>query len=230
MKYTISIAVHNNLAYTKACLQSILAGNEDFELVVTDNGSSDQSWAYLLELSLKKVRLTTVLNPANEGFIRAHNAALHLAHGEFFVALNNDTEVSSGWLDRMASEFEKNPKLALCGIKGGYSSIDAEGRTHITQELEYVEGSCLMAPRTLALSHGLFSEEYEFGYWEDVDLSLRMRKAGFNITVVDIPFLHHRETTAKIVKNIDLRGIQERNHATFIKKWEHYLKTKTFNV
>lgn len=227
MKFTVSVAVHNNLAYTKACVDSLFRHRGDFELILVDNGSTDGTAEYLRELSAAGVIVIT--NPSNEGFIRAQNKALKAACGEYFVALNNDTEVSAGWLDKMADLFERNPKLAICGIKGSYSRIDEEGGTHVSLELDYVDGACLMMPRTLALEHGLFSEEYEFAYWEDCDLSLRMKAKGYEIAVVDIPFIHHREATARLVKDfIDLKGYQERNHAVFMRKWGAYLRTRKF--
>lgn len=175
-RYTISIAIHDNLDLTRRCLDSIFTHSpaKDYEIIVTDNASTDGSHPCLLELTRSSVpcsRLEIVHNDRNAGFGEAHNHALTLATGQFFVVLNNDLEVTPGWLELLAAEFARNPRLAIVGVRGTCCSLDdnALGRPGTT--LEYIEASCLMIPTALARRHGLFDEAYRFAYLERIGTS-----------------------------------------------------------
>lgn len=228
-KFTISIAVHNLLESTRSCINSILASGGDWEAIITDNGSTDGTAEYLR--SLDKSRFRVITNPENLGFIIPHNRALTLARGDFFVVLNNDIQVVPGWLDIMAAEFARNPNLAICGVLGGCNSLSPDGRGILGDRLEYVEGSCLMIPTALARKHGLFANYLKFAYYEDSDLSLRMRQAGYDIALAPVFLKHQRRSTSDLVRRegkINLDSVIRRNHLAFRTRWKRYLRTRTF--
>lgn len=227
-RFTISIAVYNRLELTKSCIDSILKSGGDYEVIVTDNASAEDTKDYLRSLD---PRFRVVTNRQNLGFNGPHNHALTLARGEFFVVLNNDLRVTPGWLDVMAAEFARNPRLAVCGVHGGCTSISKDGRGTGERALEYIEGSCLMIPTALARAHGLFSNYLKFAYFEDSDLSLRMREKGYAIALAPLHFEHTRRSTSELVRHegkIDLDAICRRNHQTFRTKWKRYLEKRTF--
>src|SRR5689334_15851679 len=109
-KFTISVLCHNRLELTQACLKSVFQHSKDYELIITDNGSTDGTKVYLDSL-LRKNWLRIVTNPTNLGFNAPNNHALTLAKGEYFICLNNDMTVCEGWLERLAEPFTKDPKL-----------------------------------------------------------------------------------------------------------------------
>jgi ADP-heptose:LPS heptosyltransferase/GT2 family glycosyltransferase len=231
---TISVAVHNALHLTKRCVEAVMHHTTDFELIVTDNASSDGTGEYLtslVESCQPGRRVTWVKNERNIGYGPPHNYALGLAKGKYFAVLNNDLEVCQGWATRMIGEFARNPKVALVGVKGTCCMLDQAGGGIIGARPEYVEGSCLMTLTELmrAQKHGLFSEEFKFAYYEDSDLSLRMREKGYEIALVDLPIRHEREGTAREVRKVlDLDGYKARNQKVFQSKWAFYLKNRTF--
>jgi len=228
-RFTVSIAVYNRLELTRTCIDSILHSGGDFEVIVTDNASAEDTRDYLRSLDPSRFRIVT--NRENLGFNGPHNHALTLARGEFFVVLNNDLEVTAGWLDIMAAKFAQNPNLAICGVHGGCTRIDKDAVGVDDRELEYVEGSCLMIPTVLARRHGLFANYLKFAYFEDSDLSLRMREMGHDIAIADLHFKHNRRSTALLVRSegkIDLDAICRRNRCAFRMKWKRYLEKRTF--
>ena len=82
----------------------------DFEVVVVDNGSSDDSVAYLRENwpEAKVVELGE-----NRGFSAAVNAGIAAGRGPYVALLNTDIELSPDWLELLVWEFERDPRLGF---------------------------------------------------------------------------------------------------------------------
>ena len=149
---SIIILVHNQLKYTRKCIESILKYTGcSFELIVIDNGSNDGTKRYLEEMSinLKNIcfpesaqikdsrgevgnenqgenksgrRFKVISNPQNIGFASGNNQGIAAARGEYILLMNNDTVVTPGWLDRMISCMERNPGAGIVGPKSNYVS------------------------------------------------------------------------------------------------------------
>lgn len=227
---TISVLCHNNLELTRKCLESIFLFTANFRLIVTDNASTDGTKEYLAQFAARDTHVKIVTNETNRGFIQPHNAALELADSEFFVVLNNDTEVCKDWTRTMMAVFRARPKVALVGIKGTCCAWDANmAGQYDANRLDYIEASCLMIPTALAKTHGLFATYLCFAYCEDADLSLRMRELGYELAQVDIPIIHHRGKTSEIVrKSIDIDAIHRGNHDMLRMRWALYVKRRDF--
>ena len=228
-QYSISIICFNNLDLTKRCIQSVLKHSGDnYELIITDNGSTDGTAKYLSGLAGRiGPKLRVVTNAKNNGFIAPNNHALELAKGRYLVLLNNDMEVCAGWLRELEKPFHHNPLLAITGIKNTCTALtnQFEGCPSSLNP-DYIEGSCLMIPTALARQHGLFSKYLNFAYCEDSDLSLRLREAGYAIQTVNLPISHHhRGATSKLVQ---LDAIRASNRATMEQRWGFYIRNRTF--
>lgn len=226
MKFSISILAFNNLALTRRCVNSVFhAGTnlDEAELILTDNGSTDGVAGYFESVARSHANVTVVHNRTNEGFIEPNRAALTRSRGEFFVMLNNDTVVPRGWLDELVKPFA-DPKCALSGPQGGCCSLRDNFDGYQGKQLEYLEGSCLMARAMVVKRHGLFAPYLSFCYGEDSDLSLRMRRLGYTLHRVPIRVWHKGQSTSRMVPGI--RQYQQHNHTELIKRWGHYLKVR----
>jgi ADP-heptose:LPS heptosyltransferase len=225
-KFTISVLCHNRLELAKACIESIKLHSHDYELIVTDNGSTDGTSEYLERVSGIPGSLRLVTNPTNQGFKDPNNHALTLANGEFLVLLNNDMTVCEGWLDALTKPFEQDPKCAITGVAGTCQSINPQLIGSFGGPLEYIEGSCLMTPVALARKHGLFSHYLKFAYWEDADYSLRMREAGYNIATVKLLMLHDkRGSTSSMVPQV--KQYQAENKEIMRRRFGWYFTRRT---
>lgn len=225
MKFTISVLALNNLALTRRCIESVLKGGGDFELIVTDNGSMDGTKEYLE--ALKGERFTVIRNEKNQGFAPPNVHALSVARGELFVMLNNDAVVPPNWLEFLARPFESYSNAALSGPIGSCSELgpDFHGRPG---KLEYLEGSCLCCRVDLMRKHGLFDPALPGkAYGEDSDLSLRMRQLGYSIHQCPFRIEHARAATSSMVPQA--RAWQASNHAYLREKWGHYMRVRKFD-
>jgi ADP-heptose:LPS heptosyltransferase/GT2 family glycosyltransferase len=180
-----------------------------------------------------KVNLKITHSKNNIGFGEAHNRNLSLSKTKYFAVLNDDIEFFENWATPIIKILEENPKVAQVGPKTNVFNtlgMDKIGGWEDTDEPEYCEGSCFIMPTALAKKYGLFNEQYEFGYFEDMDLSLRLRKDGYILKNTDIKWQHHRGTTTvkMILNNFDLAGYYIVNEYLFKKRWHAYLMKKRF--
>ena len=104
---------------TIPCLESIFSstGIEDYEIVVVDNNSSDGTPAYLEELAKRESRVKPVLNASNRGFAGGNNDGIRAAGGNYFVLLNNDTQVTDGWLTKLRESLHDDHSIGLHQVR-----------------------------------------------------------------------------------------------------------------
>jgi GT2 family glycosyltransferase/Flp pilus assembly protein TadD len=138
----------NEVAYTRLCLESVLRHTRTpYELIVVDNGSTDDTPAYLEEVRDRvgvtphpnpppqggretngrpppegRVRVDVIRNEANRGFAAGCNQALARAYGRYLVFLNNDTIVTEGWLSRLVDwALHDWPQVGMVGPVSNYA-------------------------------------------------------------------------------------------------------------
>lgn len=226
LTYSICILTYSNVEGAKSCIRSILANSPpvEFELILTANGNPEAEKYFQ---ALGGIPVTVVSNPRNEGFIEPTRHALTLAKGEYFILLNDDAIVPPGWLAALRLPFDTDPRCALSAPKGGCCVIDASMNGHPSHGApEYLEGACLMGRTAFLREFGLWDPELSWAYWEDVDLSLRVREAGHSIRFSDFRIQHERGTTSKHLP--DTLAYQRKNAGYIHKRWGHYLKHRTF--
>lgn len=231
-RYSISILGFNRLDLTKRCVESVLQNSNNYELLLWDNGSTDGTAKYFRKLEqLYPGIVVFQSHDKNIGFIEPNRSHLDFARGQYFVLLNNDTEVPPGWLQKLEHPFLVHKDAALVGVEGTCCHLEvANGPLCLVGKpgmFEYVEGSCLMGRTDLLKRHGLFSDYLEFAYCEDADLSLRMRYLGYSIHQVPLDIKHVRSATSKSVPGI--REIMAKNMLAMTERWRHYLRMRVVN-
>src|SRR5450631_685037 len=124
-KFSISILAMNKLEITRACLDSVFANSEDFELILTDNASTDGTAEYFESLkSDSGIMVRVIHNNENQGFDAPNRHALTLARGKYFICLNNDAEVPAGWLKELEKPLVKySITAAISGPRGSCCSL-----------------------------------------------------------------------------------------------------------
>lgn len=122
MDLSIVIVNLNTKDLTLDCLKSIEknAGDLNFEVLLTDNGSTDGSVLALQKISEEKYwdgRLTLILNKENTGYAKANNQGIKIARGEYILLLNNDTVVHENALQNLLEFAQKTPDAGVVGAK-----------------------------------------------------------------------------------------------------------------
>lgn len=121
---TLSIVVVNlnTKDLTVGCIRSIQKEAKDlsFELLLTDNGSSDGSVEAFCEIKKEeywKDKFTLILNDSNTGYAKANNQGIRKAKGKYILLLNNDTVVHQNALQRLVIFADKNIDAGVIGSR-----------------------------------------------------------------------------------------------------------------
>jgi GT2 family glycosyltransferase len=213
----VSIVVNYvGLDDTRQCVRSLLASSYERHLVVVVDNASPLSDADRLSAEFGD-RVRVIASGKNRGFGGGANLGLQWAQAQdatYAWVLNNDTTVEPTCIQQLLDAMEASPGYGILspqisapigpeapsGIwySGGKVLLERAETRHSFQRAEgsgvaetgYITG-CAMFIRSAALAMvGPFWEPL-FLYWEDVDLSLRMRRAGWNLGVVPDALIHH---------------------------------------
>jgi GT2 family glycosyltransferase len=128
MKLSIVILCWNDLKVIGDCLQSIYAGTRstEFEVIVSDNGSTDGSVEYV-RTNFPQVHLLE--NRQNLRFAKGNNVGIRASRGEYVLILNPDTIVHDGALDKMVAFADKHPEAGASGCQ--VVNIDGSYQEHV---------------------------------------------------------------------------------------------------
>ena len=119
---SIIIPSCNPLESTRQCIAALMRyTRRPYELIVVNDGSSDETSAYLESArDAVSVPVTVIANVTSRGIAAAINQGLKAARGEYLVLLNNDVVVTDGWLGQL---------IALANAKGDSTAECAETKT-----------------------------------------------------------------------------------------------------
>ena len=166
---------------TRRCLDMAIANaHYPNELLVTDNGSTDQRIIdYLIDLDPSYL----MLNQENKGIAPMHNAMLERAKGDYFVLIGNDIELPPGWLSYLVSTYDQ---LKSLGHKPGLAGIHCVETLH--PEQMYAENliihpghnvfGTMFFGREVLNEIGYFNEIYHPYGMDDSDYAYRLNKTG----------------------------------------------------
>lgn len=116
MKLSILIVNYNVTRLLRNCLHSIqqMVTSLDYEVIVMDNQSPDESWKTLIS---EFPRVKFVENTANEGFAKANNKAAKIASGEYILLLNPDTEIEGDYMKKILDFADVQTDFGCLGIR-----------------------------------------------------------------------------------------------------------------
>ncbi|PEA53179.1 glycosyl transferase [Bacillus pseudomycoides] len=209
MLTSIVMLTHNQLHYTKQCIDSIrkYTKKESYELIVIDNASTDGTIEWLqLQSDILLMKNTT-----NVGFPRGCNQGIEKAKGDNILLLNNDVVVTENWLTNLLACLYEQPDTAAVGpvtnsasyystIPVPYTNIEEMqkfaamyNQSDATKWEERIKliGFCMLIKRAVLNEIGLLDERFTPGNYEDDDLSLRMRQKGYKLYLCRDTFVHH---------------------------------------
>jgi GT2 family glycosyltransferase len=200
---------------TRDCLQSLKnIENISCQVIVVDNASTDDSLERLQAVSSSVIVLE---NQVNAGFGAGNNVGIRSALGlgaDFIWLLNNDTHVEPDTLQNMLDlaltdssigavgcvlRYMEQPDRIQAWGGGQVNLLLGSSKHHLgpvpSNKLHYLTAASVLVSREALKAVGGFDEGF-FMYWEDVDLSFRIRQAGFKLMVAESAVVFHKESAS----------------------------------
>ena len=224
-KLTVVIVSYNVRHYLEQCIVSVqrAAQGIDYDIVVVDNDSQDDTVSFLSRRF--KDGITIIESRHNQGFARANNIAIRQTQSQYVLLLNPDTFVAEDCLTQALAFMDAHPKAGGVGVKmhNADGTLARESRrslptpwvsllkmlgfsrryymSHLSWDeqgqIEVLSGAFCMLRREALDRVGLLDEDF-FMYGEDIDLSFRIRKGGWENWYVPASIVHYKgESTQK---------------------------------
>ncbi|MCI8510785.1 MAG: glycosyltransferase [Lachnospiraceae bacterium] len=250
---SIVIPVYNQVHYTYACLLSILENTPDvsYEILIADDVSTDAT----KELNRYVENVTVCRNATNQGFLRNCNQAAKAARGKYIMFLNNDTQVTPGWLSSLVNLLESDPSIGMAGSKlvypdgrlqeaGGIIWSDGSGWNYgrlddpdkaeynYVKDVDYISGAAILLSVSLWKQIGGFDDRFAPAYCEDSDLAFAVRQAGYRVVYQPLSKVIHFEgvSNGTDVNGTGLKRYQVENSKKLKEKWAKELKKQCVNT
>ncbi|MCX4300699.1 MAG: glycosyltransferase family 2 protein [Alistipes sp.] len=219
MLVKIVILNWNGAEHLRRFLPSVVTAAPDgVEIIVADNGSTDDSVA-VLNADFPSVRVIRL--DANYGFAEGYNRALAQLKADCFVLLNSDVETPAGWLEPLIAALEDDPgvaavapklraltapaKFEYAGAAGGYIDYlgypfcrgrilrcmeTDNGQYDDARDIFWVSGAAFCCRADVFRQLGGFDARF-FAHMEEIDLCWRMQLAGYRVRVVPESTVYH---------------------------------------
>lgn len=218
-KVAIVILNWNGRKYLEQFLPSVIVSSyNDFEIIIADNGSIDDSISFL-KTNYPNIRLISFTE--NYGFAKGYNEALKQIDAEYYVLLNSDVEVDKNWLLPMVNLLDANEHIAACqpkilsyhskkifeyaGAAGGwldkYGYPFAKGRVfdiceedkgqYDQQEPIFWASGASLFIRSAVFHDMKGFDEYFFAHQEEIDLCWRIQLTGLMIYSCPASVIYH---------------------------------------
>jgi len=217
-KVSIIILNYNGSKFIKDCLSSVFKNDyADFEVILVDNASKDESLEIAERLFGKDSRFKIIKNDENLGFAEGNNVGARHARGDILVFLNEDTEADPNWLKELIKVLISDPKVGAaqckllmaherhkiesvghyvdyCGIESWASTKvfneDDRGQYDRIREIFYAKGAAMAVRHHVFFEAGGFDPAYFIDH-EEIDLCWRIRLLGYKILFVPKSIVYH---------------------------------------
>ena len=219
MKLAVVILNWNGRSLLEEFLPSVVEHSGDYHIHIIDNGSTDDSVAYL-KTNFPEINLIEF--EENMGYTQGYNLGLKKIDAEIFCLLNNDVMVTDSWTKPVIEAFEKDPDLAVvqpkildyksqdsfeyAGAAGGYidkfgfpycrgrlfQTVEQDlGQFSQTADIHWASGACLFIRKEIFLAENGFEASF-FAHMEEVDLCWRIRNKEYKIVYCGDSTIFHR--------------------------------------
>jgi glycosyltransferase involved in cell wall biosynthesis len=217
---TVLLAVYNGQQYLREAVESVLTQTfSDFEFLIIDDGSTDNSLKILQDYAAKDSRIRIVSRP-NKGLTNTLNEGLSLARGEFLARMDADDICVPQRFEKQIAYLQEHPDCVLIGSR--VLLMDPEGlpiremcleqtheqidSAHLNRGWPIVHPAALMRMSALNQIGGYRDE---FNTLEDLDLFLRIAEVGKLANLPDI-LLHYRQHFASVTHSKEEKQMQIR--------------------
>lgn len=205
------VVSHNSEKHISKCITSIInQSHTDYEIIVIDNNSQDNTVSIVTDFCMKNEKIRSIANKENIGYGSAIAKVIENTHGEFLAILNADTFLDKDWARKILDTFKTDQKAMSAsgtiyfpngelqssgGMMDKYGAVVQRGskifysRNIGNKSFFYNDGSSFMVRRKIFQHLNL--DPRLFLYYEDVDLSWKIRMLDYKIIHVPDAISYH---------------------------------------
>lgn len=235
---SIILLSYNRKELTSKALDNLLEMTDgiDAEIIVVDNASTDGTAQMLEQRQGKPIRL--LLNNTNRYYSGGNNDGLAMCTGKYVLFTQNDFFFSMHSIKTLLQCYKHLPDCGMLGVGGGM--INSEGsiseltdwfqnplrRFHYIP-VDFISGCCMLTKRNLLQENDIsFNEEYIL-YYEDVDISHQVKKAGYktymlNNRIIQTDHLRSASITP-LLGTEERERIRDKSRIRYLSNWIPYL-------
>lgn len=232
---SIIITNKNAMKWLEKCLASLKnQSSQDFEVILVDNASADQSVSYVKN-NFPFVKV--IKNNKDKGFAGANNDGAACSKGKYLLLLNTDAYLEKNTIRKLITIIKQNPHYRFMQLDirsyekkkfkniRPYMGMDFFGYPLPSKHIFYADGSGLVISKDLFDQLGGFDEKH-YLYYEDIDLAWRARLIGEEVYFLhDIISYHHGGGTAPVTTQN-----QGNTHTTTLSRRYHSQKNNLRNL
>lgn len=235
----VIIPVYGQPGLTSNCLQALTrAWIGDGTVFLVDDASPYADSLRIKEaLSNMPMRTRYLTNTSNLGFLRSVNNTVKYCQQPCIMLLNSDVVIPAMCLQQLCEVFAAYPNTAaVAPVSDNRTDLfqyredasasmadlnsSAPAINRFVNSVPYLTAMCLAMRSDVFRQVGLFDEIYSPGYFEDLDLSCRLRSTGYTLMIREDCRAHH-VGHASFRKFTGLNDLISRNFATFSSRWGH---------
>ncbi|GCE23373.1 cysteine--tRNA ligase [Dictyobacter kobayashii] len=241
--FSINLLAHNNRADLERCIQSICchAGDQKLEILVVENGSTDDTLTYLQQLARQQhspgdqdnaVSIKVLFVDHNMGFGAGRNATLRASRGKYIVLLDTSIELKDQEIWSLLRNTLDDPNVGLAGPYGLVTTDLKEFAEAAGPDVDAIEGYCMAFRRALLHEVGWLNEKFRFYRLADVYYSFMFKTSGYRVVTIpqlqDLVIKHpHREWYS--LSEEEQRTKSKKNYDIFRTRWHHGQSLLTAN-
>jgi glycosyltransferase involved in cell wall biosynthesis len=204
-KISVYITNFNYGKFLKKSINSVLKQSfKDFELIIIDDGSTDNS-KKILNNYFKNRKIKIILQK-NKGLIKSNNIAIKLAAGQFVIRLDADDYLDKNALLILYNEIIKNNETAL--VYSDYILVDKNGNLINHERRNLINnnslknipahGACSLIRKSALFEVGLYNEKFDRQDGYDVWLKLSKR---YQVRNINLPLFYYRQHGKNLTGN-----------------------------
>ncbi len=251
---SVIIPTRDKLELLMATVDGLLYQTDyaNLEIIVLDNGSQDsETRAYLHTMDQQQPSFQVIRHDAPFNYSQLNNLGAKQAQGELLALLNNDLKMQhKDWLQEMVSHalrhdigavgaklYYAGDTLQHAGVVTGLGGLAGHGFKHVlreapayqwrpfvTQNIGAVTAACLVLRKSVFAEIGGFDEKLKVAF-NDVDLCLRLRQAGYRILWTPHAELYHLESASRGADDTAKKYRQLQKEIAFMRKrWGDFLQ------
>lgn len=212
----------------------------NYEIIMVDNASKENPTEHI---KTKYPNVNLIVSNKNLGFTGGNNLGIKAAKGDYYFIVNNDTEVTADLLERVVETFEIDNSIGVVSPKikyfsnpdtiqyAGFSEVNpftGRGKTYGGKKIDngdfdtpgytaYAHGAAMMVKREVVEKVGMLPDNF-FIYYEELDWSAHIRRAGYKIYYQPKGLIFHKESITMGKESAMKAYYHTRNRILFMRR------------